>query len=87
MLPLDTEAIYDAVRKTGRVIVLHEDCMTGGIGGELVALISENCFEALDAPVKRVASLDTPVPFAGQLEQQFLPKARLSEAIDAVMQY
>lgn len=87
LLPLDTEAIYAAVRKTGRVIVLHEDCMTGGIGGELVALISENCFEALDAPVKRVASLDTPVPFAGQLEQQFLPKERLNEAIEAIMSY
>ena len=87
LLPLDTEAIYAAARKTGRVIVLHEDCMTGGIGGELVALISENCFEALDAPVKRVASLDTPVPFAGQLEQQFLPKERLTEAIESLMNY
>ena len=61
--------------------------MTGGIGGELVALISENCFEALDAPVKRVASLDTPVPFAGQLEEQFLPKERLNEAIESLMDY
>lgn len=87
LLPLDTEAIYAAARKTGRVIVLHEDCMTGGIGGELVALISENCFEQLDAPVKRVASLDTPVPFAGQLEQQFLPKERLAEAIEAILSY
>lgn len=87
LLPLDTEAIYAAAKKTGRVIVLHEDCMTGGIGGELVALISENCFEYLDAPVKRVASLDTPVPFAGQLEQQFLPKERLTEAIDAILSY
>lgn len=87
LLPLDTEAIYAAARKTGRVIVLHEDCMTGGIGGELVALISENCFEDLDAPVKRVASLDTPVPFAAQLEEQFLPKERLSEAIEGLMRY
>lgn len=87
LLPLDNEAIYAAVRKTGRAIVLHEDCMTGGIGGELVALISENCFEALDAPVKRVASMDTPVPFVGQLEQQFLPKERLNEAIESLMNY
>ncbi len=87
LLPLDTEAIYAAARKTGRVIVLHEDCMTGGIGGELVALISENCFESLDAPVKRVASLDTPVPFAAQLEEQFLPKERLTEAIEGLMSY
>ncbi|NDC28955.1 MAG: dehydrogenase, partial [Crocinitomicaceae bacterium] len=73
LLPLDTESIYTAVKKTGKVIVLHEDCMMGGIGGELAALISENCFEYLDAPVIRVASLDTPVPFAVALEEQFLP--------------
>ncbi|MFT5859509.1 MAG: 2-oxoisovalerate dehydrogenase E1 component [Flavobacteriaceae bacterium] len=87
LLPLDLEAIYAAARKTGRVIILHEDCMTGGIGGELVALISENCFEALDAPVTRVASMDTPVPFAAQLEEQFLPKSRLDEAIDKLLNY
>jgi 2-oxoisovalerate dehydrogenase E1 component len=87
LLPLDTEAIYAAVRKTGKVLVLHEDCMTGGIGGELVALITENCFHDLDAPVKRVASLDTPVPFAVSLETQFLPKERLREAINALLAY
>ena len=80
LLPLDTDAIYTSVRKTGKVLVFHEDCMTGGIGGELVALITENCFEDLDAPVKRVASLDTPVPFAVSLEAQFLPKQRFEEA-------
>ncbi|MFZ9028305.1 MAG: alpha-ketoacid dehydrogenase subunit alpha/beta [Crocinitomicaceae bacterium] len=87
LLPLDTEAIYAAARKTGKVIVLHEDCMTGGIGGEIVALISENCFETLDAPVLRVASLDTPVPFAVPLEDQFLPKQRLDEAIEKLSNY
>jgi 2-oxoisovalerate dehydrogenase E1 component len=87
LLPLDTEAVYNAVRKTGRVIVLHEDCMTGGIGGEIVALINEHCFESLDAPVKRVASLDTPVPFAVSLEEQFLPKGRLHEAIGELLNY
>ena len=87
LLPLDTNAIYAAAKKTGRVLVLHEDCMTGGIGGEIVALISENCFEYLDAPVKRLASLDTPVPFAGKLEDQFLPKGRLDDAIDALLNY
>jgi 2-oxoisovalerate dehydrogenase E1 component len=87
LLPLDTEAIYASVRKTGRVIVLHEDCMTGGIGGELVALVTENCFEHLDAPVLRVASLDTPVPFAAELEEQFLPKSRLDETIEKIMKY
>ena len=87
LLPLDKEAIYAAAKKTGRVIVLHEDCMTGGIGGEIVALISENCFEFLDAPVTRVASMDTPVPFVEQLEKQFLPKDRLDEAIEKLMNY
>jgi len=87
LLPLDTDAIYAAARKTGKVIVLHEDCMTGGIGGELVALITENCFTDLDAPVKRVASLDTPVPFAVPLENQFLPKDRLKKAIQDLLAY
>jgi 2-oxoisovalerate dehydrogenase E1 component len=80
LAPLDTDAIYASVRKTGKVIVLHEDCMTGGIGGELVALINENCFSQLDAPVKRIASLDTPIPFAADLEHNFLPKQRFLEA-------
>jgi 2-oxoisovalerate dehydrogenase E1 component len=87
LLPIDTEAIYGAVRKTGRIIVLHEDCLTGGIGAEVVALINENCFESLDAPVKRVASLDTPVPFASSLEEQFLPVERLRQAISELMCY
>jgi 2-oxoisovalerate dehydrogenase E1 component len=87
LLPLDTESIYSAVRKTGKVLVLHEDCMTGGIGGELVALINEHCFTDLDAPVKRIASLDTPVPFAVPLENQFLPKERLIEALKELKNY
>ena len=87
LLPLDTEAIYKAVRKTGKVIVLHEDCITGGIGGELVALINENCFTDLDAPVKRIGSIDTPVPFAAQLEVQFLPKERLEKALNELIAY
>ncbi len=87
LLPLDEEIIFNSVRKTGRALVLHEDCMTGGIGGEIVALITENCFEDLDAPVMRVASLDTPVPFAAELERQFLAKARINEALDKLMGY
>ena len=87
LLPLDTEAIYKAVRKTGKVIVLHEDCMTGGIGGELVALINENCFNDLDAPVKRIASIDTPVPFDADLEIQFLPKGRFETALVELARY
>ncbi len=87
LLPLDTEAIYRAVEKTGKVIVLHEDCMMGGIGGEISALITENCFKSLDAPVKRVASIDTPVPFAVDLEKLFLPQERIIEAINALIAY
>jgi 2-oxoisovalerate dehydrogenase E1 component len=87
LMPLDKEAIFAAANKTGKVIVLHEDCLTGGIGGELVALITEHCFEQLDAPVLRVASLDTPVPFAVTLEKQFLASERLKEAIDRILKY
>ncbi len=87
LAPLDTEAIYESVRKTGKVIVLHEDCLTGGIGGELVALINENCFANLDAPVKRIASLDTPIPFAPSLEDNFLPKNRFFQAVVELDQF
>lgn len=87
LLPLDKEAIIAAASKTGRVLVLHEDTTTGGIGGELVALVNEQCFEALDAPVLRVASLDTPIPFAADLEQQFLANSRLLDTIDQLLNY
>lgn len=87
LLPLDKEAIIAAASKTGRVLVLHEDTTTGGIGGELVALVNEHCFEALDAPVLRVASLDTPIPFAADLEQQFLANSRLLDTIDQLLNY
>ena len=86
-MPLDKDIIYNSVKKTGRALVLHEDCMTGGIGGEIVSLITESCFEYLDAPVLRVASLDTPVPFAAELEQQFLAKERLAEAVERVLKF
>lgn len=87
LMPLDTEAIYFSVNKTGKCLVLHEDCLTGGIGGEIAALVSEHCFESLDAPVVRVASLDTPVPFAIPLENNFLPVERLKEAIKKLAAY
>ena len=86
-MPLDTETIYASVRKTGRAIVLHEDCISGGIGGELTALIGEHCFEFLDAPVLRVGSLNSPVPFAASIETIFLPQTRFSKAVDQVMNY
>lgn len=87
LLPLDVEAIVAAASKTGRVLVLHEDTLTAGIGGELVALVNEHCFEQLDAPVLRVASLDTPVPFAADLEQQYLASSRLLSTIDKLLAY
>lgn len=87
LLPLDNEAIFAAARKTGKVLVLHEDCMTGGIGGEIAALVTENCFESLDAPVMRVASLDTAVPFSVPLEKQFLANFRLEEALTKLLKY
>ena len=74
LAPLDTEAIYTSAKKTGKVIILQEDSMFGGIASDIAAMIMENCFEKLDAPVKRVASLDTPIPFAANLESNYLPK-------------
>ncbi len=87
LLPLDTECIYNSVRKTGKALILHEDSLFGGIGGEISALINEHCFESLDAPVRRVGSLDTPVPFAVALEEQFLPKKRFEETIIELIAY
>lgn len=87
LLPFDKEAIATTVKKTGKVIVLHEDCLTGGIGGEISAWISENCFADLDAPVMRVASLDSPIPFSIPLENNFLAKTRLSEKMKELMNY
>ncbi|MDC1203100.1 dehydrogenase E1 component subunit alpha/beta [Crocinitomicaceae bacterium] len=87
LVPLDVDAIYEAVKKTGKVIVLHEDCLVGGIGGEISALINEHCFESLDAPVMRVASLNSPVPFAENIEKLFLPKTRLQKTVDRLLNY
>lgn len=87
LLPLDYDAIKEAVSATGKVLVLHEDTLTGGLGGELSAWINEHCFEYLDAPVIRCASLDTPVPFAVELEQNFMAKKRLGEAIEKLVRY
>jgi 2-oxoisovalerate dehydrogenase E1 component len=87
LLPLDTDAIKKAVRDTGRVLVLHEDTLTGGFGGEIAAWIAEHCFEWLDAPVMRCASLDTPVPFSTVLEKEFLATARLDASIQKLRSY
>jgi 2-oxoisovalerate dehydrogenase E1 component len=85
--PLDTEAIYASVKKTGRVIIYQEDSMFGGIASDISALIMENCFEHLDAPVKRVASLDSPIPFTKALEDQYLPKGRFEEILQELLAY
>ena len=87
LLPWDNEAVKNSVQKTGKVILLHEDCLTGGIGGEISAWISENCFEFLDAPIIRCGSLDTPVPFAKQLEDNFLPAERFNEKLKILWEY
>ncbi|MFL5763385.1 MAG: thiamine pyrophosphate-dependent enzyme [Bacteroidia bacterium] len=87
LVPLDAEAVINSVTKTGKAIVLHEDTLTGGIGGELASLIAEHCFEHLDAPVVRVASLDTPVPMNADLEWNFLPKSRFEEALKKLSEY
>ena len=87
LLPLDYDAIRRSVERTGKVLLLHEDTLTGGIGGELAAWISEHCFSSLDAPIIRCASLDTPVPFAIELEQNFLAKSRLDECVQKLMNF
>ncbi|MBC8173253.1 MAG: alpha-ketoacid dehydrogenase subunit beta, partial [Chitinophagales bacterium] len=87
LLPLDYDAIDATVKKSGKVLILHEDTLTGGIGGEISAYIAEHLFDHLDAPVMRCASLDTPVPFSLDLEQNFLASARLEKAIDALIKW
>jgi 2-oxoisovalerate dehydrogenase E1 component len=87
LIPLDVEAIIASVKKTGKAIILQEDSMFGGIASDISALITENCFEYLDAPVRRVASLETPIPFASKLENQYLPKERFKVILKELMDY
>ncbi len=87
LLPWDQETVKASVEKTNKVIVLHEDTMIGGIGAEIAAWISEHCFEHLDAPVLREASLDTAVPFSKHLEENFLPQKRLVEKVNYLLNY
>ncbi|WP_074226975.1 alpha-ketoacid dehydrogenase subunit alpha/beta [Algoriphagus halophilus] len=87
LLPWDKEAVKETVKKTGKVIFLQEDCLTGGIGAEICAWISEHCFTYLDAPVMREGSLDTPVPFSPNLEKQFLPVERFREKLTSLIEY
>ncbi|WP_190808782.1 thiamine pyrophosphate-dependent enzyme [Flagellimonas sp. S3867] len=85
--PLDIETVYNSVKKTGKLIVLHEDTMFGGIASDIAAMVMENCFEYLDAPVRRVGSLETPVPFAKALEENYLPKKRFEVILLELISY
>lgn len=85
--PLDKEAILNSVKKTGKAIILQEDSMFGGIASDISAMLMEECFEYLDAPVKRVASMETPIPFAPQLEQQYLAKGKFESALKELLNY
>jgi 2-oxoisovalerate dehydrogenase E1 component len=87
LLPLDFDAIKMVTEKTGKVLILHEDSLTGGVGGEIAAWIGENCFDKLDAPVMRCASLDTPIPFNIELEKNFMAYGRLGEMVERLMNY
>jgi 2-oxoisovalerate dehydrogenase E1 component len=86
--PLDVDTIYKSVRKTGKVCVIHEDTLTGGFGAEIAALITENCFESLDGPVRRIAAKDTPIPFAPKLESVVLPtRDKIYNELKKLLQY
>ena len=87
LVPLDKGMVLNSVKKTGKAIVLHEDCMIGGFGADLASIISDECFEFLDAPVKRSASMDTPVPFAIDLEDTFLAKKRFETQLKELLDY
>ena len=87
LAPLDYETIFTSVQKTGRALIVHEDNLTGGIGGEISAQITENCFQYLDAPVMRCASMDTPIPFSAELEKEFLGSHKLAETLNRLLSY
>jgi 2-oxoisovalerate dehydrogenase E1 component len=87
LLPLDYDAIEEAVAATGKVLILHEDTLIGGIGGEVAAWIAENCFNYLDAPVMRCGSINTPIPFNLELEKNFMAYSRLEECVVKLLSY
>lgn len=87
LMPLDMKTVYESVKKTGKIIILQEDSLFGGIASDISALVMENCFEYLDAPVRRVASLETPIPFAKNLEDNYLPKKRFEKELLDLMAY
>ena len=88
IMPLDVETIYKSVKKTGKVIVIHEDSLTAGFGAEIASRISENCFESLDGPVRRVGGADTPIPYAPVLESYVLPtRNKIYNAVKNLLEY
>jgi pyruvate/2-oxoglutarate/acetoin dehydrogenase E1 component len=87
LLPWDVETVVASVRKTAKVLVLHEAPLTGGFGGEIAAVLAKECFADLDAPVERLGSLDTPVPFSKALEEIFSPRGRLLPALRALLAF
>ena len=88
LLPFDKQAILESVRKTNRLLVVHEDTLTGGFGGEIAAVVAEEAFEHLDAPVRRLAAIDTPVPFSPPLEQFLLPNTeKVTAALRDLLAY
>jgi 2-oxoisovalerate dehydrogenase E1 component len=87
LMPWDKEAVEKTITKTGKVLILHEDTLTGGIGGEIAAWIGENCFRALDAPIMRLGGLDTPIPFSPPLELNFLPDGRFRQKIEELLEF
>ncbi len=87
LVPLDMETVYASVKKTGKLVILQEDSMFGGVASDISALVMEHCFEHLDAPVRRVASLETPIPFARKLENNYLPKERFRQILSDLLAY
>ncbi len=87
LTPLDMDAIYKSVEKTGKIIILQEDSLFGGIASDISALVMENRFENLDGPIKRIASIETPIPFAKNLEDMYLPKSRFEDALLELIAY
>jgi 2-oxoisovalerate dehydrogenase E1 component len=86
--PLDTEAIYESVRKTGKAMIVHEDTITAGFGAEIAALITENCFQSLDGPVRRIGATDTPIPYHPNLEYAVLPtREKIYNSVKNLLQY
>ncbi len=87
LIPWDKQCVISSLEKTGRVIIFHEDTLAGGFGSEIAAHLAENCFDLLDAPVIRCASLETPIPMNAALEMNFLPRGRFGEALRRLLDY